>query len=313
MAGAVAPFDVVTHPAGPVARYDVQVQGWWIGYQVPAATEHTGGDAHALSGASSVGGRCCCLQKSSGGVYWGQNQKNSQQPRPSNYSIEIRGWYRVIRGVIGFLIRLLARVEIEGMGHLPDQGPYLMVTNHLHWLDPPLLLAVCPHRTRVFAAEKWERHWFLGPLMRSLDSIFVQRGEVDRQALRKALAVLEGGGILGMAPEGTRSKTGAMQQGRSGAAYIAYRAGVPVVPVVTWGQKGVFPTLRQLRRARVHVVFGEPFERPPVEGKASATHTHAFAEEIMYRLAAMLPPEYRGVYADVNEKRPDLAALYTAR
>lgn len=222
------------------------------------------------------------------------------------YSIEIRGWYRVVRGVIGFLIRLVARVEIEGMARLPDRGSYLLVTNHLHWLDPPLLLAILPQRTHVFAAEKWEAHWFLGPLMRSVGAIFVRRGEVDRQALRQALAVLRGGGILGMAPEGTRSKTGAMQKGRSGAAYIAYRAGVPLVPVVTWGQKGVFSTLRQLRRARVRVVFGEPFDPPPVEGKASSAEVHAFAEEIMYRLAAMLPPEYRGVYADVGEVRPEL-------
>ena len=229
-----------------------------------------------------------------------------------SYTLEIRGWYRVFRGVVGFLIRLLARVEIEGMAHLPDQGPYLLVTNHLHWLDPPLLLAVIPHQAHVFAAEKWERHWFLGPLMRSLDAIFVQRGEVDRKALRQALAILKGGGVLGMAPEGTRSKTGGLQQGRSGAAYLAYRAGVPVVPVVTWGQKGVFPTLRQLRRARVHVVFGEPFSPPPVEGKAGAAEAHAFSEEIMYRLAAILPPEYRGVYADVDEKRPEFAALYAA-
>jgi 1-acyl-sn-glycerol-3-phosphate acyltransferase len=238
------------------------------------------------------------------------NAEEAPAAENKSYSLEIRGWYRVFRGIVGFLLRLLAHIEIVGMAHLPDQGPYLLVTNHLHWLDPPLLLAILPHRGYVFAAEKWERHWFLGPLMRSMDAIFVQRGEVDRKALRQALAILKGGGMLGLAPEGTRSRTGGLQQGRSGAAYLAYRTGVPVVPVVTWGQKGVFPTLRQLRRARVHVVFGEPFQPPPVQGKASAAEAHAFSEEIMYRLAAMLPAEYRGVYADVDEKRPDLVALY---
>jgi 1-acyl-sn-glycerol-3-phosphate acyltransferase len=226
------------------------------------------------------------------------------------YSLEIRGWYRVIRGLILFLLRLLSRVEVEGLEHVPDSGPYLMITNHLHWLDPPVLMAIYPYRGHVFAAEKWGVHWFMGPLFRSLDSIFVRRGEVDRKALRQALAVLKGGGVLGLAPEGTRSKTGAMQRGRSGAAYIAYRAGVRLVPVVTWGQEEVFPSLRRLRRARVRVVFGEPFAPPPVEGKASAVQVHAFAEEIMYRLSAMLPPKYRGVYSDLPEQRPDLLALY---
>ncbi len=226
------------------------------------------------------------------------------------YSLAIRGWYRLIRGIIRFLLRLLSRLEVEGLEHIPDQGPYLLVTNHLHWLDPPVMLAVLPHRAYVFAAEKWERNLVLGPLFRSLDAIFVQRGEVDRKALRRALAVLRGGGVLGLAPEGTRSKTGALQQGRGGAAYLAYQAGVKLVPAVAVGQKHLFPSLWRFRRAKVRVVFGPPFEPPPVEGKVRAAHLHAFTEEIMYRLAAMLPPEYRGVYADVTEKRPDLVEFY---
>lgn len=229
------------------------------------------------------------------------------------YSLELRGWYRVIRGVVRFLLRLLSRLEIEGLENIPDQGPYLLVTNHLHWLDPPVVMAAFPHRAYVFAAEKWGKNRLLGPLFRSLDAIFVQRGEVDRKALRQALAVLRGGGVLGLAPEGTRSKTGALQQGRSGAAYMAYQTGIKLVPVVATGQKQLFPSLWRFRRARVRVVFGPPFEPPPVEGRVRAAHVHAFTEEIMYRLAAMLPPEYRGVYADVTEKRPDLIEFYQAK
>lgn len=228
------------------------------------------------------------------------------------YSLRIRGWYAVARGFIRFLLYLLARVEVRGLEYVPAKGPYILITNHLHWLDPPALMAVFPYRGYVFAAEKWEFHWILGPLFRSMDAIFVQRGEVDRKALRKALAVLKGEGVLGMAPEGTRSKTGAMQHGRSGAAYMAYRAHAPVVPVVVWGQEKVFPSLRRFRRAQVHIVFGPPIEPPPVEGKVRAAHVHAFSEEIMYQMAAMLPPQYRGVYGDVTAKRPDLVALYAS-
>ena len=226
------------------------------------------------------------------------------------YSVKVRGWYRVVRGIVGFLIRLFSHLEVVGLEHIPAEGPYLYVSNHLHWLDAPVLGVASPHRTWVFAGEKWERHWILGPLFRSLDAIFVNRGEVDRKALRRAMTVLEGGGILGLAPEGTRSKTGALQQGRSGAAYMACRAGVKLLPAVVTGQEKVIASLWRFRRARVRVVFGPPFEPPPIEGKASAAQVHAFTEEIMYRLAAMLPPEYRGVYGDVAEKRPDLLALY---
>jgi 1-acyl-sn-glycerol-3-phosphate acyltransferase len=165
---------------------------------------------------------------------------------------------------------------------------------------------ILPYRTCVFAGEKWEKHWLLGPLLRSVGAIFVRRGEVDRRALRQALDILRGGGLLGMAPEGTRSKTGALQPGRTGAAYLAFRAGVPIVPLVVTGQEKVFWSLRRLRRGTVRVVIGEPFYPPPVEGKASGADVEAFTEEIMYHLAAMLPPEYRGVYRDVVDKRPNL-------
>jgi 1-acyl-sn-glycerol-3-phosphate acyltransferase len=240
----------------------------------------------------------------------GMKMDESKPGEGKTYSLEIRGWYRVVRGIVGFLLRVLSRLEIQGLEDVPAEGPYLLITNHLHWLDPPVLGVAFPHRAHIFAAEKWENHWLLGPFLRSMDAIFVNRGEVDRKALRQALAILEGGGVLGLAPEGTRSKTGAMQRGRSGAAYMAYRTGARLVPVVVTGQQNVFSSLRRLRRAKVQVVFGPPFAPPPVEGKASAAQVHDFAEAIMYHLAAMLPPEYRGVYDDVAEKRPDLLALY---
>lgn len=224
--------------------------------------------------------------------------------------LEMGLWYRAVRGVVGFLLRLLCRLEIKGGEHVPSRGPYLLLVNHLHWLDPPALAVAYPYRSHVFAAEKWERHLLLGPLLGSLGAIFVNRGEVDRQALRQAIAILRGGGVLGMAPEGTRSKTGGLQQGRSGAAYMAFRTGARLVPTVITGQEKVFPSLWRLRRATVHVVFGPPFAPPPVDGRATSAQVHEFSEEIMYRMAAMLPAEYRGVYSDVEEKRPDLMGLY---
>ncbi len=225
-----------------------------------------------------------------------------------SYTLRLRGWYRAARFIVRLLLRILSRLRIEGRENIPKQGPFLLVTNHLHWLDTPLLAVTFPYRIYVFAAEKWEKHWFLGPFFHSLDAIFVRRGEVDRRALRQALGVLSGGGVLGVAPEGTRSKTGALQHGRSGAAYMALRTGVKILPVVVTGQEKVLLSLRRVRRARVRVLFGQPFTPPPIEGKASPSEVDAFTTEIMYRLAAMLPPEYRGVYADVEDKRPDLVA-----
>ena len=207
--------------------------------------------------------------------------------------------YPVIRGVIVFLVKNLTRLEVQGRELVPDQGPYILVVNHLHWLDSPVILTVLPHPARVFAGEKWANRLLIGFLLKSVNAIFVNRGEVDRKALREALATIKAGGVLGMAPEGTRSKTGGLQRGRSGAAYLAYYSGARLVPVVCTGQEHVISSLMHLRRARVCVRFGPSFEPPPVSGKVTTAHLHSFTEGIMHRLAALLPPEYRGVYADV--------------
>jgi 1-acyl-sn-glycerol-3-phosphate acyltransferase len=224
--------------------------------------------------------------------------------------LKMRGWYRVARGVVAFLLHVVARELVLGRENIPRQGPLILAVNHLHWLDSPLVAVTFPYRAYVFAGEKWAKNWLIGPLLRSVGAIFVRRGEVDRQALRQAMDDLRSGGVLGMAPEGTRSKTGALQEGRTGAAYMALRTGVPILPVAISGQEKVFPTLRRLRWPTVRIVYGAPFYPPAVEGKASSADIEAFTEEIMYRLAAMLPPEYRGVYRDVTEKRPDLVQAY---
>ena len=207
--------------------------------------------------------------------------------------------YPVIRGVIRFLVRNLTRLEVQGREQVPDRGPYILVVNHLHWLDSPVILTVLPHPARVFAGEKWTRRFLIGFLLHSVNAIFVKRGEVDRKALREALATIQAGGVLGMAPEGTRSKTGGLQRGRSGAAYLAFHSGARLVPAACTGQEHVVSSWFHLRRARVRVVFGPPFDPPPVEGKVTTADLDSFTEEIMHRLAALLPPEYRGVYADV--------------
>jgi len=206
--------------------------------------------------------------------------------------------HRLLRRIILGLLRLLCHLKVEGVEHVPAEGPLLLVSNHLHWLDTPVLGVTVPRRARVFAARKWERRPIAGWVLRTLgNAIFVYRGEVDRQALRKALAVLKDGGVLAMAPEGTRSDTGALQQGKEGTAYLAARTGVPLVPVVAYGQEKMFSSLLRGRRAEVHVIYGPPFALPSTPGRVSKKQLQEFTEQIMLGLAAMLPPAYRGVYS----------------
>lgn len=205
-------------------------------------------------------------------------------------------YYRIVRMIISLVYRLLARIEIVGAENVPQEGPCIVICNHLSRFDPPLLLVALPLRMTVLAADKYQRHPLFGPFMSSMGAIYVRRGEVDRQALRACLDVLRGGGIIGLAPEGTRSPTGGLQEGHTGVAYLASRAGVPILPVVVTGTEKLPASLKRFRRGQVKAVVGEPFTLPVTERKAKGKQLKEFTELIMRRLADMLPEEYRGVY-----------------
>jgi 1-acyl-sn-glycerol-3-phosphate acyltransferase len=199
--------------------------------------------------------------------------------------------------VIAFIIaRLTSRLEIVGLERIPDEPPYLLATNHLSVLDLPLLLFVTPHKVRAFAASKHRWNPLYGPLLEAADTVWVRRGEIDRRALRKALAVLERGEVLGVAPEGTRSREShALQEAKAGAAYIATRADVPIVPVGITGTEKIMRNLLRLRRTGVRITFGEPF-RLPEAGHVRSPKLHEYTDLIMRRIAELLPAAYRGVY-----------------
>jgi 1-acyl-sn-glycerol-3-phosphate acyltransferase len=204
--------------------------------------------------------------------------------------------YFLVRRVIGFILALLTRRQIYGLENIPERGPYLVIVNHMSMVDPPLVMAALPVQMTVFAASTHRDDFFIGELMNQVGAIWVKRGEPDRQALRTALDLLAAGGIMGLAPEGTRSKTGALQRGRIGTAYLATRADVPLLPVVVTGTDTAFATLKKFKRPTLTVTIGKPF-RLPKAGRVGTGELELYTDQIMRVLAAMLPEKYRGVYA----------------
>ncbi len=205
--------------------------------------------------------------------------------------------YRGAHVVMRLIVRLLTRFQLVGIENIPLAGPAILVTNHLHRFDAVIVAAVVPRQVTTFAADKYKHDPFFGPLLRLFGHpIWVARGEPDRHALKEALAALKRGELLGVAPEGTRSHTGALQQGHDGAAYLAARTGVPLIPMVAWGQEQVLTELRHLRRPAVYAVIGPPIILPPEAQQARSTQLSCYTEQIMRTMAAMMPEQYRGVY-----------------
>lgn len=207
--------------------------------------------------------------------------------------------YRVFKFIVIAILKLFTHWEVEGKENLPPGGPLLMVFNHLAWWDAPLAMASLPWETTGIALKDLQRIPVTGQLLSLGKVIWVDRGRYDREALRQALAVLKQGEVLGIAGEGRMSVTGALERGKTGPVFIARKADVPILPVAITGTEKVLQDWRSLRRPHVKVVIGKVFRLPERQQRGSRKEERqADADFIMERLAELLPPEYRGVYAD---------------
>jgi 1-acyl-sn-glycerol-3-phosphate acyltransferase len=205
--------------------------------------------------------------------------------------------------VTSWLLGLVGPARVEGLEHVPRTGPMLVVANHCSNLDPPTVGWAVGHRTgRIihFMAKEEMRSWpVAGLLARDAGVIFVRRGSGDRPAQRTALAVLEQGGALGIFPEGTRSRNGILAEGRAGAALMAMRTGVPIVPVGVAGTQHIFRGRRLIpRRSKVTIRIGPVFHLPVNANGLDRAALRAGTETIMRAIAALLPPEQRGRWDD---------------
>jgi len=208
--------------------------------------------------------------------------------------------YRLVRFAMQVTRRLLlAQIEVRGKEFLPANGPYIVAINHNSSADTPLLLIAFPlMQWRFFAVEKWRRHPVFGPLMAWLGAIYIKRGQMDRQTLRQATAALKAGQVFGLAPEGTRSRTGTLMPAKDGAAYLASRLAVPILPVGLVNTDVLFANSRKLKRTKVEVRIGEPFTLPPLGQRARGVDLEAYTLLIMVQIAALLPSRYHGYYAN---------------
>lgn len=206
-------------------------------------------------------------------------------------------FYHIVRLIVAGIMHVLFRYRVHGRQNVPPSGPAILAVNHLHFIDPGAVAPAIRRQLVTLAADKWQTDRFTNIFLHIAGVIYVRRGEVDRQALRDCLEVLASGWLLAMAPEGTRSKTGGLQQGRAGVAYLASKANVPIVPLAFWGTERV-REWKLFKRPRCEVTIGEPFYLPTYEGKPPTEVLDHWADLVMLKIGLMLPPSYRGIYAE---------------
>jgi 1-acyl-sn-glycerol-3-phosphate acyltransferase len=205
----------------------------------------------------------------------------------------------IINGAFRFVFRLFFKIDTSELKKVPQNGPLLLIANHTSFLDGPLLYVFLqPRHTIAMAKKELWNHWFTKNVMNMWKCIPVDRENMNRESMQSCLKVLDEKNILAIAPEGTRNKEGNLQQGKSGVAFIAYKQQAPMIPVITLGFENFKKNFKRLRRTPILVKVGEPFTIVKKSGRLDSQGREDLMEEIMLRLAALLPAENRGFYTD---------------
>jgi len=217
---------------------------------------------------------------------------------PYQMSLKERITNLVVRGFTTAILR----VDADQLKRVPNQGPLIIVTNHINFLEAPAIYTrLAPRPITAFAKiETWDSK-FLGWLFDVWGIIPIHRGEPDTKAIKKGLRAIKDGYLFTISPEGTRSHDGRLLPGQPGVAMISLLTGAPLLPVIHYGHEHYQQNLRRLRRSDFHVVVGNPFRLDKNGQKVTAEVRQRMVDEIMYQLAALMPPEYRGVYADLSK------------
>jgi 1-acyl-sn-glycerol-3-phosphate acyltransferase len=192
-------------------------------------------------------------------------------------------FYRFVRGLIAVLARVLFRVRVEGASNIPARGAFVLAPVHRSNLDFALVALVTKRRMRYMGKDSIWKYDLPGRLITALGAFPVKRGTADREALRRCIEIVEGGDPLVLFPEGTRQSGPLVQPLFEGAAYVASRAGIPVIPVGIGGSEAAMPKgAKMIRPTRVTLVVGEAIDPPaPAEnGRVPRSAVAALTERL---------------------------------
>jgi len=227
----------------------------------------------------------------------------SVQPKPLRFQ-------RFARVVLRLVVRVLMKCRLTGLHHVPRSGRLIVMMNHIHGLDPILVTISLPRDINIMSKIENLQTPVLGPLTKWFGGFPIRRHKLDLEAIRKSIEVLEREEALLMAPEGTRTRTGGLQRAYDGMALLATRTNSPILPVAISGNETLLHNLKRLRRTPLQVTVGEPFIFALNDQRRYREQLSQMTDEAMYRLAALLPAAYRGVYADLSKATMVYSRLY---
>lgn len=204
--------------------------------------------------------------------------------------------------LIKIWIRLTCRLDMTELQKVPLNGPLIVITNHTGQIEVPIMFAYLqPRKITAWAKAEAFDNLFLKVIFGIWKIIPVRRGEADIQSLKLAVKVIKDGYIFGIAPEGTRNKTGRLLRALPGTVLLALHSGAPILPIVHWGGENYLKNLKSFKRTDFYIRVGKPFKLN-VEGlKVTGEIRQQIADEMMYEIAKMIPEEYRGEYSDLNK------------
>jgi len=238
----------------------------------------------------------------------------------------ISGFLLVSAGrIIGSLIM---RITVSGVENVPKEEPLIVTANHFSWFDAPLLTLHLPVRPAFLIATESQRFWFVRMFMKAFNGIPIWRGRVDREAIQRAMSILQQGDAIGIFPEGgidprLRAKReqgeqiieqdryahvarhdGQLTHPLPGTAYLAVESQALVLPVALLGTEKILHNMLRLRRTDVTIHIGQPFGPLTIEQNLSRVERkqslNRLAEQIMVQIAALFPQNRRGPYRDMN-------------
>lgn len=204
---------------------------------------------------------------------------------------------RTVNWVLRRIFSIICRIDRKAFARFPQAGPLILVGNHINFMEVPLLVSYLdnPALTGLAKKETWDNP-LLSFLFTGWKIIPIDRGLVDREAIRLCIEALDQGKMLAIAPEGTRSKDGLLQPGKPGVVALAIQSGAPLQPFGFYGHENFWQNLKRLRRTDFCMAVGRPFRINPDVDFRSREARQQITDEIMYKIAECLPENYRGHY-----------------